>query len=145
MSVFKQIIRAAIILGMAVAAGSVATAEKPAGKGKKPAAIDWTASDADRSGGLNEAEFAAFRLALLAKWDANKDGSFTAEEFSSRGKQQNEKAKARLTELFGKLDADADGKLVAAELGKKFKRDFKKADADASGETNPEEAPDAFK
>lgn len=74
---------------------------------------DVTQADADRDGGLNPAEFAAFEAARAARRneerfkraDWNGDGRITADELADRPR-----------DTFRMLDRDADGTVTAEEL-----------------------------
>jgi hypothetical protein len=138
------------VLVISACAGALAgtAAAKPAEKMKeKPTAAgkNWQTHDGDASGSLSEAEFVAFKAAGFSKMDVDGDGALTQTEFATRGKQQSEESKTRLTEAFAKLDKDADGSVSLADLDAKSKREFKKFDADANGEISPDDAPKAFK
>lgn len=114
------------LVALAVALmGSAALADKKGGHGMPgmgammdmPPVFDFAAADTDKDGKVSQAEFTAYRLAMVEGIDADKDGKLSAEEIvASRKADAPEGATKMITDMVAERDVDGDGKLSIGEL-----------------------------
>lgn len=87
--------------------------------------------DTNNDGKITKAEIEASRKASVAKYDANKDGQLSLEEFQGLF---NEIMRHRMVRMFQKLDRDGDAKVTEAEIARRTDRMMAHLDRDENGE-----------
>jgi len=101
--------------------------------GKSGDRADWMFErfDANNDGKITTAEIEAARKASVAKYDADKDGQLSLEEFQGLF---NEIMRHRMVRMFQKLDRDGDAKVTEAEIARRMDRMMAHLDRDQNGE-----------
>lgn len=92
--------------------------------------------DANNDGKITKAEIETARKASIAKYDADKDGQLSLEEFNGLF---NEIMRHRMVRMFQKFDRDGDAKVSEAEISRKVDRMMTWMDRDDNGEIERDE------
>ena len=88
------------------------------------------AFDADADGKLTQAEIDAARSERFAKYDTNRDGALTVDEFEGLF---TEVARPMMVRAYQRLDPDGDAMVTAAEFERAFANIVKRHDRNGDG------------
>lgn len=130
----------AAVAALALAAGTAAYAKGFGRHGAfMPGPEQMKAADADKSGDISPAEFAAAIDGRIGGTDANADGVFTVDEVAAEIQRQ--MAQRMAEHLIARFDGDGDGKLTKAEVESHEKKVFALLDRNDDGKIALDELP----
>ena len=128
-----------IVLGALVAAmalGTTAVAVQAGSRGHHGKSFDraehlFERYDTNQDGKITKDEITAARKASITKYDADKNGQLSLDEFQGLF---NEIMRHRMVRMFQKLDRDGDAKVSEAEIARRVDRMMAHLDRNDDGE-----------
>ena len=94
------------------------------------------AVDANKDGAVTQAEIDQFRQGQITRFDANKDGSLSLDEYQALWLDQMREA---MVDVFQEHDNDGNGQVTAEEFNKRFASLVEHLDRNRDGQLNTDD------
>lgn len=134
MKTHTKIVLGALVAAMAI--GTTAVAVQAGSRGHHGKSFDraehlFERYDTNQDGKITKDEIASARKASITKYDADKNGQLSLDEFQGLF---NEIMRHRMVRMFQKLDRDGDAKVSEAEIARRVDRMMAHLDRNDDGE-----------